>query len=89
MKKLNIIIYSLILLLNGCSQKTTSTINPKCQKIEQKLIELENEKKLNLSAKITNTIVNGYPYSKSSENIEQRIKVLRMKLDECKRDTIK
>ena len=80
-----ILLGSLLILVNGCSSKTTS-INPKCKKIEQNMLDLEKEKRLNLTYKVVNTVVDGYPYGESSKNIEQRIKILKMKLDECKKE---
>jgi PBP1b-binding outer membrane lipoprotein LpoB len=84
MKK-TVLLSSLLLLLIGCSQKI-KTIDSKCQKIEQEMLDLEQEKRLNWTSKVANTVVNGYPYGTNSKMIEQRIKVLRMKLDGCKRE---
>jgi hypothetical protein len=50
------------------------------------MLDLEQEKRLNLASKVANTVMNGYPYGRDSKMIEHRIKVLKMKLDGCKRE---
>ncbi len=79
-----IILTILAVLSTGCSQKTTS-IKKECQEIERKMLDLKQEKSLNLTAKVVNIVVNGYPYGKSSKSIDQRIKVLNMELESCQR----
>jgi len=79
-----ILVSSLIILVNGCSQKTTS-VKKECQDIERKMLNLKQEKNINLTAKIANTVTTGYPYGKSSKELEQKIKVLSMELDACKK----
>jgi len=86
MKKI-ILLITLISLFNGCSQKITS-LTPKCQNIERKMLDLKQEKNLNLTAKVANTVTNGYPYGQSSKEIEQKIQILNMELEECKRQQL-
>ena len=74
----------LMVLIEGCSQKTTS-VSKECQNIERKMLELKQEKNLNLTAKVVNTVVNGYPYGQSSKGIAQRIQILNMELETCRR----
>ena len=76
---------ALLITINGCSQKTTS-LTKECQEIERKMLDLKQEKSLNLTAKVANTVANGYPYGQSSKGIEQRIKVLSMELESCQRE---
>ena len=83
MKKPTILI-TLLMIMNGCSQKVTS-LKKECQAIERKMLDLKQEKSLNLTAKVLNTVAHGYPYGQSSKGIEQRIKVLSMELETCKR----
>jgi len=84
MDKLTILMIFLVI-VTGCSQKTTS-IKKECQEIERKMLDLKQGKNLNLTAKIVNTVANGYPYGKSSKELEQRIKVLNMELESCHRE---
>jgi len=79
------ILTALLVIATGCSQKTTS-IKKECQEIERKMLDLKQAKSLNLTAKVVNTVGNGYPYGQSSKVIEQRIKVLSMKLESCQRN---
>jgi len=80
-----IMLMSLLVIVIGCSQKTTS-LKKECQEIERKMLDLKQEKSLNLTAKVANTVANGYPYGQSSKVIEQRIKVLSMELEACQRE---
>ena len=80
-----IILTTLLVIITGCSQKTTS-LKKECQEIERKMLDLKQEKSLNLTAKVVNTIGNGYPYGQSSKEIEQRIKVLNMELESCHKE---
>ena len=84
MKKI-VLLMTLIIFVNGCSQKTVSA-NSKCQVIERKLLDLKQEKSLNFTAKVASTLANGYPYGKSSKKLEQRIKILTMELESCQRE---
>ena len=84
MNKLTTLIV-LLITINGCSQKTTS-LTKECQEIERKMLDLKQEKSLNFTAKVANTVANGYPYGQSSKVIEQRIKVLSMELESCQRE---
>ena len=80
-----IIFVGMVFLLNSCSQKITSTLK-ECQNIERKMLDLKQEKSLNLTAKVVNAVANGYPYGKSTKELEQRIKVLNMELEACHRE---
>ena len=55
------------------------------QSIEQKMLNLTQKKHLNLTAKVTRTLLNGYHYTQNTKILEQQIKVLNMKLKECQR----
>jgi len=83
MKKTTLVAIFLIF-ISGCSQKITS-VNEECQKIEHKLLDLKQEKTLNLTAKVLHTLSDGYPYGQSSKKLEQRIKILNMELESCQR----
>jgi len=76
---------ALLLSFFGCSNKPVSS-EPQCQKLENKLIELKQERKLNLAGKVGNLLVNGYPYGQDGEKLNQKIKVLEMKLSACNRN---
>ena len=80
-----IILTTLLVIITGCSQKTTS-VKKECQEIERKMLDLKQEKSLNLTAKVVNAVANGYPYGKSTKELEQRIKVLNMELEACHRE---
>ena len=84
MKKITLLII-LLIFVNGCSQKITSA-NLKCQNIEREMLDLKQEKSLKLTAKVVNSIVNGYPYGQSTKEIEQKIKILSMELELCQRE---
>ena len=73
-----------MIFLFGCSQKVDS-VSAECQNIERKMLDLEQKKSLNLTAKVVSTMAIGYPYGQSSKDLEQKIKVLAMKLKECQR----
>ena len=73
---------ALLFIATGCSQKTKS-VTPECQSIERKMLDLKQEKNLNLTAKVAHTLVNGYPYGQSSKEIEQKIQILNMELETC------
>ncbi|CAA6816653.1 MAG: Unknown protein [uncultured Sulfurovum sp.] len=71
-----------IMFFSGCSQKLVSS-EPECKEIENKIIKLEEEKKLNLAGEIAQVVANGYPVGVDEVKLNQTIKVLKMKLDEC------
>jgi PBP1b-binding outer membrane lipoprotein LpoB len=73
-----------VFLLSGCSQKVRS-VNTECQDIEREMLELMQKKNLNLTAKVVSVMANGYPYGQSSKVLEQKIKVLNMKLQSCQK----
>ena len=74
----------IMLFFSACSHKAISS-NPECKTLENKIIELEEEKSLNLAGKIANTVVNGYPLGKDESILNQNLKVLKMKLEDCNR----
>ncbi|HIP51908.1 MAG TPA: hypothetical protein EYG94_07465 [Campylobacterales bacterium] len=81
------VVSSLVLIMVfflACSQKVISS-NPECRKLENKLIKLKEEKRLNLAGKIGNVLVNGYPHGMDGTILNQNIKVLEMKLNDCNR----
>ena len=82
------VVSSLVLIMVfflACSQKTIS-LNPERKKLENKLIKLKEEKRLNLAGKIGNVLVNnGYPHGMDGTILNQNIKVLEMKLNDCNR----
>ena len=80
MKK--IIVITFLLNFLGCSNKPISS-EPRCQKLESELVQLKQEKSLNLAGKVGNLIVNGYPYGEDGDRLNQKIKVLELKFREC------
>jgi PBP1b-binding outer membrane lipoprotein LpoB len=73
-----------IIFFAGCSQKVVSS-KAECREMESKIIKLEQEKNLNLAGKIAQITVRGYPLGVDEVKLNQNIKVLKMKLDECNR----
>ena len=84
MKKVSSLLL-MIVFFSACSQKVVSS-KPECKELEQKMIKLEKEKKINLAGKIGNLLVNGYPRGVDEIKLNQNIKVLKMKLHECNQD---
>ena len=74
----------IIVFLSACSQKVVSS-KPECKELERKIIKLEKEKKINLASEVLNVVANGYPRGVDEIKLNQNIKVLKMKLDECNR----
>jgi hypothetical protein len=50
------------------------------------MLDLEEKKRLNIAGKVANTVVNGYPYGMSSTEMKQKIKILRMEFESCRRE---
>ena len=74
----------MIVFFSACSQKVVSS-KAECKELEQKIIKLKEEKKLNLAGEIGNVLINGYPNRVDESKLNQNIKVLKMKLHECNR----
>jgi uncharacterized protein YcfL len=83
MKKFILLVISL-LLLTACSQKPTNTPF-KCQNIKNEIDNLRNEKYKNVTATVVQTVTNGYPYGAEKQHLNQKIKVLELKLSDCER----
>ena len=74
----------LMMFFSACSQKAVSS-KTECKELEEKLIKLKQEKKLNLASEVANVLVNGYPRGVDEVKLNQNIKVLELKLNECNR----
>jgi len=74
----------LMMFFSACSQKTVSS-KSECKELEQKMIKLKEEKKLNLASEVANVLVNGYPRGVDEVKLNQNIRVLELKLNECNR----
>ena len=75
------LISMITILLSSCSQKMTSSTK-ECQNIEREMLDLKQEKSLNITAVV---VAKSYPYAKDTHKLEQKIKVLNMQFEECKR----
>ena len=68
---------------SACSQKKALISKAECRVLENEIITLEKEKKMNLASKIGNVLVNGSPQGVDDVKLNQNIKVLKMKLADC------
>ena len=55
-----------------------------CYSILQQIDKLEKEKNTNLLEKIGSVIIGGYPIDSSSKELETKIRILKLKLSNCK-----
>ncbi len=85
----NIITLSLLLmLLAGCTTTTKPTQsinhNSSCQEIQEEIERLKKEKKNDLVNTTEMVIMGVYGYGNKDKKIDEKIKVLKMRLLECK-----
>jgi len=82
MKILTLVVTS-ILLITACSTKS-STTPIKCQNIQNEIDNLKKEKYTDTTSKVASYVVSGrYAYGHEGKKIDEKIKVLKMKLNEC------
>ena len=83
--KLFTLLLSTVLFLISCSQKPINT-PLKCQNIKNEIDNLRNEKYMNVTATVVQAVTNGYPYGEEKQHLNQKIKVLELKLSDCERN---
>jgi len=79
-----IVLFTSTLLLFSACNSSTAHLSPECQQLNSELSQLKNKKYENLTAQLATKLqVNQYPFQ-DKEKLDQKIKVLEMKLEECK-----
>ena len=72
-----------ILLLLGCSSTTTQ--KSICQPLKDELHSLKFEHRMEQGAKVANILMLRNQYTKEEGHLDQRVKVLEIRLRECER----
>jgi hypothetical protein len=86
MKKTTLLISTLSLSFLVACSNSTAHLTPECQKVNNELSQLKSEKYESLTAQLTTKLqVNEYPFH-DKEKLDEKIKVLKMKFQECQRE---